>query len=247
MNRSTRRTRFTQCENSRRRRDDSGSTLIEAAFAMPIFVLLLFGIIEFSTVLMSYQGATNAVHAAGRVIAAQGNQGTADQMALLRLQKEAQGIPSGEVQEIIVWKATGPSDTVPANCKALTAGLFPSTPVGITVGTSPNVSAGSCNAYFTPEDSTQGAFALAGSVNASHYFGSAASDAWTAVRVDQFYPPTGRSVSTAQPGSASTAKPDYVGIWIKLKHSYYTGLFGTAVTITDQVVVQVEPQVYTTL
>ena len=37
-----------------------------------------------------------------------------------------------------------------------------------------------------------------------------------------------------------------MGIYVKALHNYYTGLFGSAVTVTDQSIGKIEPQTYST-
>jgi hypothetical protein len=38
-----------------------------------------------------------------------------------------------------------------------------------------------------------------------------------------------------------TDPPDYVGIWIKANHDYFTGFFGSSRTFSDQTVMRIEP------
>jgi hypothetical protein len=37
--------------------------------------------------------------------------------------------------------------------------------------------------------------------------------------------------------------PDYIGVWVKTTHGFVTKLFGTSKTITDSVVMRIEPKV----
>ena len=37
--------------------------------------------------------------------------------------------------------------------------------------------------------------------------------------------------------------PDYIGVWVKMSHGFVTRLFGTSKTITDGVVMRIEPKV----
>jgi Flp pilus assembly protein TadG len=41
---------------------------------------------------------------------------------------------------------------------------------------------------------------------------------------------------------ASGGPPDYIGVYIKVVHTYYTGFFGKSVTLTDQAIIQIEPR-----
>ncbi len=39
------------------------------------------------------------------------------------------------------------------------------------------------------------------------------------------------------------ATADYVGVWVKVRHDYQTGLFGSGIDITKYAVMRVEPRV----
>ena len=51
---------------------------------------------------------------------------------------------------------------------------------------------------------------------------------------DRFYCPGDRDVIVGN--------LDYVGIWVQVTHTYITGLFGSSVTFTDQIILKLEPQ-----
>src|SRR6187431_1052747 len=88
----------------------------------PLFIALVFGIIEVGGALKSYSSASNAVRAGGRMASVAGNDANADQQIMARVGKEAAGLGKGEVQYVIIWNATGPGDDVPAACVALGEG-----------------------------------------------------------------------------------------------------------------------------
>jgi Flp pilus assembly protein TadG len=56
----------------------------------------------------------------------------------------------------------------------------------------------------------------------------------TSGKPDAYWPPTSRSVS-------QSAGTDYLGVWIKTTHGFVTKLFGTSRTISDTVVMRIEP------
>ncbi len=101
-----------------RRRNDEGATMVEAAFVMPIFVLFLFGIIEFSGFLLSKEGTTNAVQAGARTASVQGNDAMADQQILVRLARRGGRHPERRDQADHHLARLGPNDTRPATCPA---------------------------------------------------------------------------------------------------------------------------------
>jgi hypothetical protein len=53
--------------------------------------------------------------------------------------------------------------------------------------------------------------------------------------IDSVWCPTTREDSQA-------IGPDYVGVWVRTTHGFVTKLFGTAKTITDNVVMRIEPK-----
>jgi hypothetical protein len=53
--------------------------------------------------------------------------------------------------------------------------------------------------------------------------------------VDSVWCPTTREDSQA-------IGPDYIGVWVKTTHGFVTKLFGTSKTITDNVVMRIEPK-----
>jgi hypothetical protein len=54
----------------------------------------------------------------------------------------------------------------------------------------------------------------------------------------RFYCPTTRKIAV----NAPNGPPDYLGVFIEMRHSFVTGLFGRGVTLTRTSVVRLEPQ-----
>jgi hypothetical protein len=213
--------------------------MVEAAFVMPIFVLFLFGIIEFSGFLLTKEGTTNTSQAGARMASVQANDAMADQQILLRMADEAGGIPNGEITLIVIWHAQTASDTPPAGCLAGT---------GSNDGGAATDAIGACNVYLNPQ-AAGGAFEHAKSATPTTYFGCLANGGAPPLS-DCNWPAVDRKIAQQNPatatGTASDATPDYVGVYVKAVHRYYTGLFGSTVTVTDQSIGKIEPQVYTT-
>jgi hypothetical protein len=53
--------------------------------------------------------------------------------------------------------------------------------------------------------------------------------------LDRYWCPTSREVRASGP-------PDYVGIYVLARHSFITGLFGSGMNLTDEIVMRIEPQ-----
>lgn len=235
----------------RRRRDDRGSTLVEAAFVMPVFILMIFGIIEFSGVVMTKTGTNSAVKSGSRMAVVSGNDAMADRNILLRMAKDGSGISQDHINQIIIWRASSPSEAPPSACVSANSGFHPST------------GASHCNVYNDPQDSSQGAFHLArlpaavngdppNAGNSDYYFGCLGSaDPNASVKRDCGWPPQNRRILEQSPtytcsgGSDPKCQPtDLVGIYMKVTHRYYTGFFGSTVVVTNRSVSAIEPQGY---
>ena len=106
---------------------------------------------------------------------------------------------------------------------------------------------GACNVYNDPQ-AAGGAFELARSSTPTTFFGCA--QVGGAPKIDCKWPAQNRKSVQQKPGTGTghaATTPDYVGIYVKALHRYYTGLFGSAVTITDQSIGKIEPETFTTL
>ncbi|MBS1847686.1 MAG: pilus assembly protein [Actinobacteria bacterium] len=243
-----------------KRRNDRGATLVEAAFVTPVFVMMLFGIFEFSGYVSAVTGANAATKAGARMATVMGNDPMADRAILKRMSIEGAGLVSSNdvILQIKIWKASGPNDSAPATCNA----------------------ASLCNLYLNPNQ-TGGAYSKArlplttdppNSINspatmspsyAQCYFGYGSPGMDNpglgcpdSSRLDKGWPPGTRRVLIKNPNNPTCPNPptvgqpvtcnmsDYVGIWVQVRHRYYTGFFGSAVTVTSQVVATIEPQGY---
>lgn len=237
----------------RRRRDDRGVTLVEAAFITPVFMLMIFGIVEFSGYVMSRTSANAAVKAGTRASVVWGNKSMADREILKRMSQEGAGLVAGNdvIDEIKIWHADGFGDKPPEVCDESTE----------------------CNWYENPNQ-PGGAYKLANlmtteeagqSMNrqmADCYFGfgaglesngSECTD--EGYREDSGWPTGDRRVLEKHPDHSGTcidpddghdmcASTDYVGIWMKVTHHYWTGFFGNAVTFETQAISKIESQNY---
>lgn len=232
----------------RRRRDDRGATLVEAAFVTPVFLLLIFGIIEFSGYVMSRTSANAALKAGARAAVVWGDDPMADRQILKRMDREGSGLVAGNdvIEQIWVWKADGPNAERPGACDA----------------------DHQCNLYAFPNQPSQ-AYSLAnlpttaeageemGPTLADCHFGYGAgippeSGCNDGGRIDGGWPTGTRRVLEADPdrncptGSDDLrcASTDYVGIWMKVRHEFWTGFFGDSVTFEVQTIAKIESEDY---
>ncbi|MEQ1786435.1 MAG: TadE/TadG family type IV pilus assembly protein [Acidimicrobiales bacterium] len=230
-----------------RSRDERGAVVVEAALVLPLLLMLLFGIIEVGGAIKSYSSAANAARAGGRMASVAGNEAMADQQILERVAGEASGLPNGEIEYVIIWNSTGVGETPPAACIAAAgAASAPNTsPVGVYDGG--NSTKGACNVYIRP-DAPGGAFQMARGELASppeFYFGCLAPGEPN--KVDCNWSPKNRKVRISPrvlpvgTPEANRLTPDYVGVFVRASHDYYTGIIGSTLTITEGSVNLLEP------
>ena len=147
------------------------------------------------------------MRAAGRTVASQSNDGTADYYALQALKAGLSGIPTAAIGRIVIYNAT--SSTAPDPLCLSTA--------------APGGQTGKCNVY------TAASFSLA-----STSFSSTATGSCPGAAVDRYYCPLTRNVVQA-------TGTDYVGVYIQVRHDFFSKLFGSSLTITDKLIVRLEP------
>lgn len=102
---------------ARHRRTERGASLIEGAIIAPVFFGLLFILIEGSFLLRVNLSVNHAAREAARVEAVQGNKSFTDRLALEALESNLISLDPTKVKRVVVWKASGPGDTVPTACK----------------------------------------------------------------------------------------------------------------------------------
>ncbi len=252
--------------NGRRNRNDRGATLVEAAFVMPVFVLVIFGIFEFSGNIMARTGANAAVKAGARMATVQGSAPMADRAILNRMANEGAGISQDHIEQIVIWRVNGnsPSDarqkTPPAVCTNAASGFRIAISASATGGHP-------CNVYNDPQDTGAGAYKRAKlplttdtdppaspltSSYADYYFGcdSVNDSANVPNKLDCGWEPTTRRQIEKSPThvggcTGNVCNPtDVVGIYIRVRHENYTGFFGTGVTVESSTYAAIEPQGY---
>ena len=199
----------------RRATGDRGASLVEAAIITPVFMLVIFGLLEYGLVIRDDLTVAAMTRDTARAASAFGNEQYADFKALRIAGQTARALPVELIERIVIFDADGVGNSIsdvshPANaCMTSATGI-----------------AGVCNVY-TIDDL----------VKPQSSFGCDAGNG----DKDRFWCPMpisgvgGREVSQAGP-------PDYVGVWVKATHPFLTGLFGDEVTITDEVVMRIEPR-----
>jgi hypothetical protein len=92
--------------------------MTEAALISPLFFALLFGVIEMGVLFRDHLTITNATRDGARTAAASGNDVDADWRILQTINQSAAAASRGDIQLIVVFKASSTSDKAPAACVA---------------------------------------------------------------------------------------------------------------------------------
>lgn len=197
----------------RRCAGDDGAVMAEAALLTPLLFFMLFGILEFGGLFRDYLTMQNAATAASRSAAIQGNATDADYQIVQAVKKATNAMPRSYIQRVVVFKATGPSSTVPSTCKSAT----PRSQNTVSF----------CNVYGVTADWNGTTPVTDYNCGTPGY-----SKGWC---------PSTRKTAIAGVNSP----PDYLGIYIEVRHPWITGLFGSAVTISQTSITRLEPQTVT--
>jgi hypothetical protein len=107
----------------RKRRDDRGAVLVEAALVFPLLMLLVFGIMEYGLLFRTNLSLSESTRAGTRVGAAQPRLPAQHENAAAAVSGalSSASIPGGSIEELIIYKAdpkTGRTinDLEPENC-----------------------------------------------------------------------------------------------------------------------------------
>lgn len=191
-----------------------GAAVVESALITPLFLLLVFGIIEVAAFLFDLSQVGNAARDGAREVSVSARDAVADRNAIV-IARRSLGTATRRVEAMIVFKASTPTDAVPPGClAALDAGSR-----GVD---------GLCNIYRTAEVSSADITGFGAEATASC--------ATAPLKWDQCWPPTGRNDRL---GNDST--PDLVGIHIRAVHKSITGVLPSR-TVAKTVVVPIEAQ-----
>lgn len=227
------------------RAPERGAALVEATIVLPVLLFLMFGVIEMGGLMRSYSGTASAVRQGGRTASLAGSDPMSDARILGVVDGALASTGDDEVLLVVIWQAEGPGDPVPPACLPVDLSTPNTSTIG-DAGVAPD-GTGACNVYIKP-GATGGAFAMAqGTADqpAAYYFGcSGPSDPDASHKLDCMWPASTRQVLTSPRGSTTPTATDFVGVYVRARHDYYTGALGSSVTITDKSITLIEPQGY---
>ena len=236
-----------------RTRGDDGATLIEFSFIAPVFLLLIFAILEFGLVFRDYITVSDSINDAARSGAIAGpNTGaldddpppvggpvplpnaTGDFVTIKRLRQGLGLIPVKWVKRIVIFKSGDPTLGDPAG--QLSAGCKAGTGSS---GTGPNVDpalayVGACNVYDAEE-----AFRAYQNKDVAYF-----NCTLNVASPECNWPHGGRVNEPVNPIARPNYQgPDYLGVYVEIERPYLTGLFGRTLDFSDVAVVRLEPGV----
>ncbi|MFT5202194.1 MAG: hypothetical protein ACI9C1_001580 [Candidatus Aldehydirespiratoraceae bacterium] len=104
-----------------RTRGERGATLLESALITPLLLLFVFGIFEFGFAFRDYLTVANATRDGAREASVAGNVADTDYRTLRSIKRAAAALPTDGLDLVVIFKASGPTETVPATCAAGTS------------------------------------------------------------------------------------------------------------------------------
>ncbi len=104
-------------QRARTLRSESGAAAVEAVLVTPLFLLLIFGIIELGPFFLNWNGVHSAAREGARVASVDGAAPETDFAVLADVKERIRGSIGG-INYVIVFKATTSTDDPPALCVA---------------------------------------------------------------------------------------------------------------------------------
>ncbi len=212
----------TACSLSRRRRrrlgrrkpEETGASIVEAAIVAPLFFLFVFAIIEVGVFLYN----ANAVSNASRDAAREGSTWAAGPLAdynILRAANRSLGVLAARTDAVIVFKASGPNGVVPPAC--VTA--IPTSSRGVS---------DTCTIYRLSDLKTMD--------ETSFGWSDLNTPLQNAGKLDVNWPATKRVEEVT-----GLVQPDWVGVYVQANHKSLSGVVPSR-KIRHTSIAQIEPQ-----
>ena len=202
---------------SRRCGADRGAAIVEMALVVPFLALLVAGIVEFGTLWRDDLTLSSGTRAAARVVSNLGDNRLADYDALVTLDSALSSADGLVVEAVLIFDASAADGLPHSSC--------------FDGSGDPQASVGYCNLYTGAQLSSMSSLNCV--TTCAEFPNNADCSGGLAV---YFCPQDDRETSQAV-GTTN------VGVWVKAKRDYYTGVFpGDGVTMTDRTVMKVEPR-----
>lgn len=173
--------------------------------------MLIFGVIEFGFVFKDRLTVDSSTREGARAASVAGNESESDFLILQSVHHTLQSVNRDQIEQVIVYRAATPDSPVPPSC--LTSGSQ-SGPTDF------------CNVYAN-DAFDEPLFDNLG--NANSFFGCSTTSA------DRHWCPTDRD------STIDGSPPDFVGVYVRIRHPFITGFFGEGLTLDQVAVNRIEP------
>lgn len=207
---------------ARRVGGEDGAVIVEFALMVPLLVLLVFGIIEYGSVLRNETTITGAVRNAARVGAQYRDDAQGDRQALTSLNASIGAAQRISINRVVIYRATAGNGAPTTNCTTTIA-------VNPTGTNAKGSLSDDCNVYSAAQvtaATSGGTWATATSACSNAYW-------------DGFWCPNDRKAGLL----GADSPPDYLGVYLSVTYSPLSGLVPVATTYTDYAVNRLEPDV----
>jgi Flp pilus assembly protein TadG len=226
-----------------RLRGDDGTAIVETALIGPVFLLLLFGTLEYGRAFFSYQAAVSAVQGASRGVQIANSNALADFTVLTSLINGGRGFDFKSVRYLVVWHATKDTSDITVDAPGCAAGTASGHTLTVAekppTVTLPASTINYCNVY----DQAQIQAIVTNQALQQQNFGCKTTPV---ASPDRFWCPSDRNTNNSPVGppplNLAQRPADYAGIYLVYDFKYATGMFGNTRTFTISSVARIEPQ-----
>ncbi len=201
----------------RSRRSERGAALIEAAIVTPVFFALIFGIFEVGLLFRNELTTSNASQQGARAASVGGSGPQTDYLVIRSVEHGLAPIDLQRLDVVVVFRADGPDDTVPAACLTASQVYDPLNPAQP-----------ACNRYTPIDFFAEYEDPVSGVDTGNFQCGTLA--------IDRYWCPDDREISLG-------AGTDYVGVYVQTRHDFISGLFGSNRTLDATTIIRLEPAV----
>ncbi|MEM7340088.1 MAG: TadE family protein [Actinomycetota bacterium] len=193
---------------------ERGATLVEAAFAAPIFLVIVLSLIELSLVAHNTIEVSDVAQRGVRAAGVYDSQRHADHEVLDAVTRTFGRIGTSDIDYVVIFRIESVGDEMNPQCHVTSVSLAsdPQRP---------------CNRYAAADLARP--YVEADGVTPTPHFGCGPSS------LDQFWCPADRQTSVA-------GNLDLVGVHIAATHRYLTGVIGATRGISGLAITQVEPR-----
>lgn len=203
---------------------EDGAVMVEFALMAPFLVLLVFGIVEYGSVLRNDTTITGSVRNAARVGAQYRDGAQGDRQALTSLNSSITSAQRITINRVVVYRASSADGAPTTNC---------ATSITVTpTGTSPRGSlTDACNIYSAAQ--------VAAATSGGQWSTATSTCSNSPTNWDGFWCPANRKAAL----TGSDSPPDYLGLYVSVTYTPISGIVPVPTTYTDFAVNRIEPNV----